>query len=74
MKAKPGDRLVLVGVHVDDPGRVGVILEARGAGDGPPYLVRWLDTDHVTLVFPGPQARVEPRSLDAARTRGRTSG
>jgi hypothetical protein len=60
MKAEPGDRLILVGMHVDDPGRVGVIVEVRGVAGGPPYLVRWLENDHVTLVFPGPDARVEP--------------
>jgi hypothetical protein len=60
MKAKPGDRLVLAGVHVDDPGRAGVIVETRGVAGEPPYLVRWLKDDHVTLVFPGPDARVEP--------------
>ena len=66
MMAKPGDLLVLVGVHVGDPGRVGVVLEARGAGGGPPYQVRWLDTGHVALVYPGPDARVErPRARAA---------
>jgi hypothetical protein len=59
MKANPGDLLILAGLHVDDPGRVGVVVDARGVAGGPPYLVRWLEDDHVTLVFPGPDARVE---------------
>jgi hypothetical protein len=59
MKAKPGDRLVLAGVHVDDPGRAGVIVDVRGVAGEPPYLVRWFEDEHVTLVFPGPDARVE---------------
>lgn len=63
MKARPGDRLVLEGVHFDGSRRVGVITEVRGAAGGPPYLVRWFDDDHVTLVYPGPEARVEsPRA------------
>jgi hypothetical protein len=66
MKAKPGDRLILPGVHVGDAGRVGVVLEARGAGGGPPYQVRWLDTGHVALVYPGPDARVEPARAHTA--------
>lgn len=67
MKAQPGDRLVLEGVHAGNPRRVGIIAEIRGVDGGPPYLVRWLDNDHFTLVFPGPEARVEP-----PRTRSRT--
>jgi hypothetical protein len=66
MNAKPGDRLVLPGVHVDDAGRVGVILETRGAGGSPPYQVRWLDNGHIALVFPGPDARLERAHARAA--------
>lgn len=61
MRAHPGDRLVLEGVHAGSPRRVGIITEVRGVDGSPPYLVRWLDNDHVTLVFPGPEARVEAR-------------
>jgi hypothetical protein len=67
MRAQPGDRLVLEGVHVGGPRRVGIITEVRGPADGPPYLVRWLDDDHVSLVYPGPEARVEsPRARSRA--------
>jgi hypothetical protein len=34
--------------------------EARHEGTTRRYLVHWLDNDHVTLVYPGPEARVEP--------------
>lgn len=60
MKAHVGDRLILEGTHVGDRRRVGVIT-AVGHSDGtPPYTVRWLDNDHEALVFPGPDARVQP--------------
>jgi hypothetical protein len=63
MRAQPGDRLVLEGVHAGVPRRVGIVTEVRGIAGAPPYLVRWLDNDHVTLVYPGPEARVEsPRA------------
>lgn len=52
MKAHVGDRLVLKGTHVDDPGRVGVVIELRHDDGTPPYVVRWLDTGHEALVFP----------------------
>lgn len=60
MKANRRDLLVLHGVHVGDPGRAGVITDVRGTDGGPPYVVRWLDDDHESLVFPGPEAHVEP--------------
>jgi hypothetical protein len=59
MKASVGDQLVVHGLHVDDTGRDGEILEAHGAGGGPPYVVRWSDTGHESLFFPGPDAFVE---------------
>jgi hypothetical protein len=68
MKAKVGDRLILEGIHVDDPRRVGVILDIQHPDGTPPYLVRWLADDHESLVFPGPEARVE--STHASETAG----
>ena len=53
MKAKVGDRLVVHGAHVDDPWRDGEILEVHGEDGGPPYLVRWTDNGHESIVFPG---------------------
>jgi hypothetical protein len=60
MQAKVGDRLHVSGTHVADHERDGEILEVRGAGGEPPYVVRWLDTGHEALVFPGPDAVVRP--------------
>ena len=60
VKAKVGDRLVEEGAHVGDHRRIGVITDERRPDGSPPYLVRWLDTGHESLVYPGPDARVEP--------------
>jgi hypothetical protein len=59
-----GDRLVLEGTHVGDPRRVGVIMEVRHDDGTPPYLVKWLDSGHEALVFPGPDAHVEDPADD----------
>ena len=59
MFAAPGDRLVVHSQHVDGPERDGEIIEVRHADGSPPYLVRWSDTGHESLVFPGPDATVE---------------
>ena len=59
MKARVGDRIVIRGHHVGEPIRDGEILEVRGPDGGPPYIVRWEDTGHETLFFPGSDADVE---------------
>ena len=61
MIAHTGDRLVLKGIHVGDPQRVGDIVEVPHSDGTPPYRVRWLDTNHEALVFPGPEGHVEHR-------------
>jgi len=49
--------------RVTKPGqRTGEMVEVRGAGGEPPYLVRF-DDGHAALVFPGPDAVIEhPRT------------
>lgn len=73
MHAKPGDWLVVETATVDRHGVRGLIEEVSASGE-PPFRVRWTADDHVTLVFPGPDARVltseELAALD--RTRSRT--
>jgi hypothetical protein len=59
MHASVGDRLVVRSTHVDGPERDGEIVEVRHADGSPPYVVRWSDTGHEALVFPGPDAFVE---------------
>ena len=64
MIARVGDRLVVEGVHVGDARRIGLITAVRHPDGTPPYEVRWLDNDHEVLVFPGPEAHVEPAEQD----------
>ena len=58
MHATVGDRIVVPGTHVDDPVRDGEIVEVHGTDGSPPYLVRWSDNGHESLVFPGPSAHI----------------
>jgi hypothetical protein len=60
MQAKAGDRIVIKGHHVGEPDRDCQVIEVHGDDGGPPYLVRWEDSDHDTLFFPGLDASVEP--------------
>lgn len=59
MEAKVGDRIVIKGHHVGEPGRDCEIVEVHGADGGPPYLVRWSDTGHESLFYPGPDAWID---------------
>ena len=58
MRASVGDRIIFKATHVDEPYRDGEILEVHGQEGQPPYLVRWSDTGHESLVFPGPDSEV----------------
>ncbi|SFN44304.1 MULTISPECIES: DUF1918 domain-containing protein [Actinomadura] len=60
MNGRIGDRLHVHGNVVGQPDRTGEIIEVRGEAGGPPYLVRF-DDGHETLVYPGPDAVIEPR-------------
>jgi hypothetical protein len=59
MKAQTGDRIVIRGHHIGEPDRDCEILEVHGNDGAPPYLVRWGDSGHESLFFPGPDAMVE---------------
>jgi hypothetical protein len=58
MQAAVGDRLHVHGHTVGEHDRLGEIVEVRGPGGGPPYLVRF-DDGHERLVFPGPDAVIK---------------
>ncbi|GAA3340536.1 hypothetical protein GCM10020358_28530 [Amorphoplanes nipponensis] len=60
MKAHIGDRLVLEGTHLGDARRTAVITGLPHGDGSPPYEVRWLDDGRTTLIYPGPQGRIEP--------------
>jgi hypothetical protein len=59
MRAAVGDRIVVRGHKVGEHERSGEILAVEGEDGAPPYLVRWDDTGHENLFFPGPDAVVE---------------
>ncbi len=68
MQAAVGDRLHVHGNVVGHPDRTGEIVEVRGAGGEPPYLVRF-DDGHTGLVLPGPDAIIEhPRGEGKKRS------
>jgi hypothetical protein len=58
MHATVGDRLHVHGRTVGQQEHAGKIIEVRGPGGAPPYLVRF-DDGHEGLVYPGPDAVVE---------------
>lgn len=62
MKAKVGDRVIVRGAHVDDHVRDGEVLEVHGKDGDPPFLVRWSDNGHESLVFPGSGTQVVARA------------
>ncbi|MFD7973746.1 DUF1918 domain-containing protein [Streptomyces clavifer] len=53
-----GDRLIVGGAVVGDEGRDGETVGVHHADGSPPFDVQWSDTGKVSLVFPGPDARV----------------
>ncbi|MCD6641140.1 MAG: DUF1918 domain-containing protein [Nocardioides sp.] len=59
MHAQVGDRLVTESNKVGSARREGEIVEVRGEGGAPPYVVRWTD-GHEGLVYPGDDAHVVP--------------
>jgi hypothetical protein len=59
MHATPGAQLTIKGHHIGEPDRHAEILEVRGPDGGPPFLVRWDDTGHESLIFPGTDSSVD---------------
>lgn len=66
MKAKVGDWLVIKGTTIDQPDQQGLITEVHSSDGSPPYVVRWLATEHEATVFPGTDAVVVPAAERAA--------
>ena len=58
MKANVGDWLVMKGTTIDQADQRGLITEVHSPDGAPPYVVRWLATDHEATVFPGTDAVV----------------
>ena len=66
MQAVVGDRLHVHGNIVGQADQIGEIMEVRGAGGEPPYLVHFED-GHTGLVFPGPDAVIDHPSKKKER-------
>lgn len=56
--AKVGDRIIIKGHHIGEPDRDGEIIGV-GPDGGPPFTVRWEDSGHEALFFPGTDAFVQ---------------
>jgi hypothetical protein len=70
MRARVGNQIRVRGHHEGEPDRCGEVVAVRGPGDTPPFVVRWDDSDHEMLFFPGSDAIVEsfdPASGSSAR-------
>jgi len=59
MQATKGDLLIVHGRTVGNVDRRGEVIDVRGQGGQPPYLVRWEPDGHEGLVFPGPDCEIE---------------
>lgn len=62
MKALVGDRLIVMARHLDEPVRIGEIVEAHGKDGEPPFVVRWEGETDTVIVIPGSDAHVEHRA------------
>jgi hypothetical protein len=59
MTANVGDKISREGQHVGDKRREGVIVGLQHDDGTPPYRVRWLQDNRETLMYPGPDSRIE---------------
>jgi len=67
MRAQVGDLLIADGA---DGRRACEIIRLSRADGSPPYVVRWLANGHISLLFPGPYARLVPRAHGKAHHNG----
>lgn len=59
MHATPGDRIIIKGHRVGEPDRDCEVLEVADPDGAPPFRVRWGDTGHESLFFPGTDAAIQ---------------
>ncbi|GAB3766893.1 hypothetical protein FB382_001743 [Nocardioides ginsengisegetis] len=59
MHARKGERLVVPSRTLGGPVRDAEIIGVPHDDGSPPYRVRWSDTGHEGLFFPGPDAWVD---------------
>jgi len=67
MQATKGDVLIVHGRAVGNVDRRGEVIDVRGKGGEPPYLVRWEPDGHEGLVFPGPDCHIEAAAAPKAK-------
>jgi hypothetical protein len=70
MRASVGDRIVIRGHRVGEHDRDCKVVGVEHPDGEPPYLVRWEDSDHETLFFPGPDAIVEHFEKKTKKAKG----
>ena len=68
MNASVGDRIIIESRREGEPVRDGKILEVRTEDGTPPYEVEWSDNGHISLFFPGPDARLQHFEHKAGRS------
>ena len=73
MEAAVGDMLRIHGHNVGDRDKTGEIVEIHGKSGQPPYTVRFTD-GHTSLMFPGPDAVIEPPARKSSRGKAAGTG
>lgn len=68
MKAHIGDQLVVESPTTGAMRRDGEIIGLHHEDGTPPYDVRWSDTNHVSTVYPGPDAHIRHLEHPAGTT------
>jgi Domain of unknown function (DUF1918) len=69
MRAHTGDWLIVKGRTDTGTARRAMVLEAHGPDGSAPFLVRWIESGHQALVFPGPDAVVVTAAEQAEQDR-----
>jgi Domain of unknown function (DUF1918) len=66
MRAKVGEWLIIEARILGGCRRQGRIVGVSKADGSPPYRVQWVEDDHESIVYPGPEARIEPHPVPPA--------
>ena len=66
MQAKKGDWLVVESAAIERHSRRGLVLNVVGPDGSPPFLVRWDDDGHESLVYPGPDAHIAAQGASSS--------
>ena len=69
MRAHTGDLIIVKGRTDSSAARRAMVLEAHGPDGSAPFLVRWIESGHEALVFPGPDAVVVTAADQAEQDR-----